>query len=148
MRYSPLSQGGDHYGNNGGMLIQALVDYQRSDQFCEHPLQVRMIFQVVTIWMPDREASTPLVEINASFAKRLRDRAARERGYRFGNYALLMLQAVIKVAINSGTLSSNRVVQVPRLLPPRRQSTHRRNIRPIRHRISAQTDSGREESTG
>jgi hypothetical protein len=74
-----------------GTLVQALFEFQKSDEFCEHPLQVRMAFQVIATWMPDREASTPLVEINASFAAHLRNKAARERGWHFGDHALVLV---------------------------------------------------------
>jgi hypothetical protein len=67
----------------------------------------------------------------------LRDKAARERGWKFGNYALLMLQSIIKAAVEAGALSTNRVKQVPKILPPRQQSNHRRAIRSIRHRVLA-----------
>ena len=119
----------------------AFAELLDSDEFREYPLQVRAAFQRVATWLPSREASFPVTEINASFAKMLRDKAARERGWKFGNYALLLLQSIIKAAVDAGTLSANRVQQVPKLLPPRQQSTHnRRAIKPVRCQILVSTN--------
>ena len=125
-----------------GTVRQAFIDLQQSEQFREYPLQVRDAFLRVGAWVPPLQASSPVVQVNASFAKMLRDKAARERGgYKWGNYALLFVQAIVKAAVDAGTLSRNRVAQVPKLLPPRQQSSQRRGIRPIRYRISAPADS-------
>ena len=128
-------------------LHSAFLQLQLSPTFLAYPLEVRAAFGRVAAWLPSREAFFQIIAVDASFAKRLRDKAARERGYRFGNYALLMLQAIIRAAIDSGALSSNRIAQVPRLLPPRQHSAQRRSIRPIRHRLSARAGSGRKKST-
>jgi hypothetical protein len=114
-------------------IHQTFLALQRSDLFHDHPLRVRIAFQRVAAWLPARPASIPIIEINASFTKMLRDKAARERGWKFGNYTLLLLQAIIKAAIDAGALCSNRVKQVPKLLPPPPPpSTCRRRIRPVR----------------
>jgi hypothetical protein len=127
-------------GQNG-TVREAFIDLQQSERFREYPLQVRAAFHRVAEWLPTRQASLPITEINASFAKMLRDKAARERGWKFGNYALLLLQSIIKAAVDAGTLSANRVRLVPKLPPPRQQSTHnRRAIKPVRCQILASTD--------
>lgn len=119
-------------------LKHALLAYQNSHRFREHPLQVRAAFQRVATWLPPRQASLPLAQVNASFAKMLRDKAGRERGYKFGNHTLLMLQSTIKAAIDAGTISKNRVRQVPKLPPPPLPaSTCRRRIQPVRQPISS-----------
>jgi hypothetical protein len=133
--------------NRQPTLREAFEELKASDGYWQLTLPVRLRFQQVASWWPERDAQLPLANVNAAFAKMQRDRAARERGYKFGNYALLMLQAIIKAAIDAGVLSRNRVAQVPRLLPPRQHSTQRRSI-PIRHRISARTDLECEKSRG
>jgi hypothetical protein len=97
-----------------------------SDEYWTYPVGVRAAFQRVVTWFPPRQASFPLAEINASFAKMLRDKAGRERGYKFGNHVLVLLQAIIKAAVDAGALSTNRIKQVPKLLPPRRRIAHER----------------------
>lgn len=127
----------------------AFAELRDSDEFRAYPLQVRAAFQRVAAWLPSREASFPITQINASFAKMLRDKAACERGWRFGNQALAMLQIVVARAVASGVLEKNRVRQLPKILPPRQQSNQRRAIRPIRHRIPASTNSPEyEKSSG
>jgi hypothetical protein len=130
--------GGVFGRGSSGTVREAFIGLQQSERFREYPLQVRVAFQRVATWLPPRQASLPITEINASFAKMLRDKAARERGWKFGNYALLLLQSIIKAAVDAGTLSANRVQQVPKLLPPGQQSTHnRRAIKPVRSQILA-----------
>jgi hypothetical protein len=114
-------------------IREAFLLLQSAPRYREYPLKVRDAFQRVATWLPPRHASLPITEINASFAKMLRDKAARERGWKFGNYALLLLQAIIKAAVEAGTLSSNRVKQVPKLAPLKAPpSRDRRRIKPIR----------------
>jgi hypothetical protein len=141
MRHAPVSRTGGNDGQSG-TLIEALFDFQKLDQFREHPLRVRMIFQAIVVWLPNRERTFPLAAVNASFAKQLRDKAAQERGWRFGNHALVLLQAVIARAVDIGTLTVNCVRQIPKLPPPFRvPSNDRRAIRPVRYGISASTHS-------
>ena len=129
-------------------LIQALFEYQRSDQFREHTLPVRMTFQAIVVWMPDRERSLRLIEVNASFARRLRDKAARERGWRFGNHVLVLLQTVIASAVGIGMLTVNSVRQVPKLPPPFRQPGNgRRTIQPIRHPVAESPNLPKKETS-
>jgi hypothetical protein len=120
----------------------AFSNFANSDRFRKHPLSVRMAFQRVADWLPPREASWPMIEINTSFANLLRDKAARERGWRFGNYALILVQTLVAEAVTAGKLSKNRIRQVQKLPPPRvHVGNSRRSIKPIRHRISASADS-------
>jgi hypothetical protein len=119
-------------------IREAILELQLAPQYREYPLEVRSAFHRVAAWLPPREASFPIAQVNASFATMLRDKAGRERGYRFGNYALLLLQSIIKAAVDAGTLSANRVRLVPKLPPPRQQSTHnRRAIKPVRCQLLA-----------
>lgn len=115
-------------------LREALASFLASEEYWSYPVEVRSAFQSVVGWLPPRQASLTITEIKASFAKMLRDKAGRERGYKFGNYALLLLQAITKAAVGAGALSTNRVKQVPKLLPPRRQLTHDRRRIQLRHR--------------
>jgi hypothetical protein len=129
-------------------LREALASFLASDEYWTYPVGVHAAFQSVVTWFPPRHASLPIVEINASFAKMLRDKAGRERGYKFGNYALLLLQAIIKAAVDAGALSTNRMKQVPRLLPPRRQLAHdRRPIKSPRRPAGLNSNSARTRSS-
>jgi hypothetical protein len=106
-----------------------------------YPMEVREAFARVICWLPPRYASLPLAKIDAMTAKILRDKAGRERGYRFGNCTVFLLQSIIKEAVSAGALSTNRVKQVPKLLPPRRQlSNDRRSIKPRRNHAGRNLD--------
>jgi hypothetical protein len=143
-----MNNDNSHHGQADDTLKEAFLEFQGSEEFRDYPLQVRTAFQRVITWLPPREASFPIATIDASFGRMLRDKAARERGYKFGNYALLMLKSIIKVAINAGTLYSNRVAQVPRLLPPRQQPTNsRRAIKPIRNGLIAVDHASKAENS-
>src|ERR1019366_5759207 len=86
--------------------------FQSSKGFRECPLKVRTELQRVYNWLPTRQASFPITQVDATFARMLRDKAARDRGWKSGNYALLLLQAIIKASVDAGMLSNNRVKQV------------------------------------
>jgi hypothetical protein len=127
---------------------EAFAELRDSNEFRDYPLQVRDAFQRVATWLPPRQGSLPIAEINAAYAKMLRDKAARERGWKFGNYALLLVQSIANAAVDAGALSNNRVKQVPKLLPPRQQPTsHRRRIEPIRRRIADISDHDKAEKS-
>lgn len=131
-----------------GSIAEALARFETSGENCRFPLQVRDTFRCFQNWLPVREANFALADVTAAFARRLRDKAARERGWRFGNYTLFFLQAVVKAAVDAGGLSTNRVKQVPKILPPRQRSNQRRRIKPARHRTSAISQSAQSgEST-
>jgi hypothetical protein len=140
--------GGVFGRGSSGTVREAFIGLQQSDRFREYPLQVRIAFQRVATWLPPRQASLPITEINASFAKMLRDKAARERGWKFGNYALLLLQAIVKVAVEAGTLPSNRVKQVPKLAPVKGPpSRDRRQIKPIRGGLLVENNLAKAENS-
>jgi hypothetical protein len=123
-----------------GSLRNAFDHFRSSDEYWLLPFVVRNSFQKIAAWLPDREALLPLAEINASSAKRLRDKAARERGWKFGNMTLVLIQVLVARAVETEILTSNRVRQVSKLPPPHRQPTsHRRHIEPVRHRAVAPT---------
>jgi hypothetical protein len=61
-------------------LAEAYAQYRQTDKYWSYPLEVRIRFQRIADWLSPREASWPLENVTASFAKRLRDRASRERG--------------------------------------------------------------------
>ena len=130
------------------ILKEAFFTFLESEQFRSRPLNVRTTFRSVATWLPDREASFLLEDVTAPFARMLRDRACRERGWRFANFTLALLQAVIARAVDSETLSRNSVRQIRKILPPRRQSNERRSIKPIRYRqLVANTLSKAENSS-
>ena len=119
-------------------LAQAFVKFRSLEKFRSCPLKTRTYFQNVADWLPDREAYFPVTCVNALFAKRLRDKAARARGWKFGNYALVLVQILIAEAIETNTIAVNRVRQVPKLLPPRSVlTTDRRRIEAVRNRVAA-----------
>jgi hypothetical protein len=140
--------GGGVFGRGpNGTLREAFIEVQQSEGFREYPLQVRAAFQRVEAWLPPKQAALPITEIDGSFARMLRDRAARERGWKFGNYTLLLLQATINAAVEAGTLPTNRVKKVPKILPPSLPTTtFRRRIRPARHPISSPASLSKKES--
>jgi hypothetical protein len=73
-------------------------------------MSVRSRFQQVAAWWPDRDARFPLTQVNALFAKMHRDRAALvAQGWRAGNFALILLQALIARAVEKGALSVDGV---------------------------------------
>jgi hypothetical protein len=118
-------------------LKGALLQFRSSDSFRERPLQVRTAFDKIIQWLPDRDGSLPLDAITASFARTLRDRAARERGWKFANTTLVLVQMLVGRAIETGVLAVNSVKQVPKLPPPPLPaSTCRRRIKPVRGSIS------------
>ncbi len=130
-------------------LRQAFQEFENSNTYWRHPPSVRMRFQQVVSWWPVRDAQFSLADVNASFAKRQRDRMALAQGWRAGNFALVLLQALVARAVDAGALPTNRVKVVPKILPPRHSSNQRRGVQPIRHRISASLDSSdREKSSG
>jgi hypothetical protein len=129
-------------------LAQAFVKFRSLEKFRSYPLKIRTYFQDVADWLPDREAYFPVTYINASFAKRLRDKAARARGWKFGNYALILLQILISNAAETGAIAVNRVRQVPKLPPPPLPaSTCRRRIRPFRQPISSPVNPLKKENS-
>ncbi|WP_128958263.1 hypothetical protein [Bradyrhizobium guangzhouense] len=122
------------------LVCEAIADFRQSEGYREFPLQVRSYFESIAKWLPAREASLPLAAIDAGFAKRLRDRAGRERGYRFGNHTLLLIQVLVKRAVRAGAPLKDRVRNVPRLAPGtplhhrlRRRTTLRQDARDRTH---------------
>jgi hypothetical protein len=129
-------------------IREAIRNFLETETFRTLPLQIRTQFSKVATWLPEREALFLVFDINASFARNLRDKAARERGWKFGNFALILVQAVVANAVAAGILSKNRVQQLPKLRPfPVPIGNSRRRIKPIRHRISAVTDSLQRENS-
>lgn len=122
-------------------LREAFQEFENSTAYWRYPMSVRSRFQQAVSWWPDRDANFLLTQVNATFAKMQRDRAALARGWRAGNFALILLQTLIARAIENGVLTVNRVKQVPRLLPSRQQSNQRRGVKPVRYRISASPES-------
>jgi hypothetical protein len=127
-------------------IREAFRDFETSSAYWSYPIAVRSRFQQVAAWWPDRDACFPLAHVNATFATMQRDRAALARGWRAGNFTLIVLQLLIARAVESGVLTINRVKQVPRLLPPRQQSSRRRRIRPVRRPIRGLIDYRKSES--
>jgi hypothetical protein len=116
-----------------GSIAGAVAHFLMSDEYRRCPLQVRDAFRRVATWLPSRDASFPVTAIDSSFAKMLRDRASRERGYKFNNHTLVLIQVVVARAVDTGMVTHNRVRQIPKLPPPPRPtSTCRRRIRPVR----------------
>src|SRR5258708_16275362 len=91
-----------------------------SAEFRDYPLQLRIAFLRIFSWLPDRDAALSLEAVTASTARMIRDRACRERGWRFANQALTMVQIIVARGVDSGVLHKNRVRQIPKILPPRR----------------------------
>ena len=127
---------------------EAYAQFRTSDEYWSWPPSVRVAFHKVHCWLPQRATKTALAGVNARFARALRDKAARERGWKFGNYALLLLQSIINAAVHAGALSNNRVKQVPKLLPPSLPpSTCRRRIRSVRQPIYSSANLSKRENS-
>ncbi len=130
-------------------LIEVFEDFRTSDEYWRIPLSVRARFDLVVSWWPERDARFPLANIDAAFAKIQRDRSARAKGWRAGNFTLVLLQTLVEYAIKSGAPTKNRVRQVPKLPLPRRPPTNdRRPIKMLRHRGFEVPDSLKTEKSG
>jgi len=129
-------------------LREELLALQNSERFMEYPLQVRTAFIKIQRWLSDREASLLLENITAASARMLRDRAARERGWRFGNQTLVLLNIVVMRAVSCGILSKNRIRQVSKIPPPFRPTNERRPLKSIRHRIDRTLQSSEAAKSG
>ena len=128
-------------------IREAFQEFRASDDYWDYPPSVRTSFQTISLWMSDRDASFGMAEVNASFAKILRDRGARERGWRFGNTVLFLLQTLVARAVKSGALSKNRVKHVTKLPPFRSSSDYRRRpIVPVRHKMSGPSEAVKQGS--
>lgn len=131
--------------NNVGECFRA---FEASERFREYPLQIRVAFQKVAAWLPEHVAPLSMAEVNAAFTNRLRHKAYRERGQKFSNQLLVLLQTLVKIEIANGSLLSNRIRQVPKLrLAPPLLGTDRRYIPPIRQPISSHTNPVRKKSS-
>jgi hypothetical protein len=129
-------------------LRDAFQEFRDSPAYWRYPLSVRSRFQQVVSWWPDRDADFPLAKVNAAFARMQRDRAALAQGWRAGNFALLLLQALVARAVQTGVLTVDRVKQVPKLLPTRQPATnHCRRIESAGYRIAMSTDSSKYEKS-
>jgi len=125
-----------------------MEDFENSNAYWSYPISVRSRFQQVVSWWPERDASFPLVKVNATFAKMQRDRAALAQGYRAGNFALVLLQTLVVRAVDAGALSSNRVKQVPKLAPLKGSpSRDRRQIKPIRGGLLVENNLAKAENS-
>jgi hypothetical protein len=128
----------DHPTRQLGDAIQGVL--RASEFFNRYPLEARSRFLRINVWLPDHERSIPVELLDAARAKRLRDKAGRELGWRLANHLVVLLKDAIEREISLGFISQNRVRNVAKLPPPRQQSNYRRPIRPVRHQISASTD--------
>ncbi len=114
-----------------GTLKDAIESFQSADQYRQHNLRRRAAFQSVIDWLPYREAHTALGEIDAPFARRLRDKASRARGARFANYVLLLLHAVVSHHVEIGLLANNPTIGVSKIkLSKSATANNRRALRP------------------
>jgi hypothetical protein len=98
-----------------------------------YPLQVWQRFQKALAWLPERDGSVALELVNAQFAKRVRDKAGREIGWRLANHLVVLLKDVVDREIGLGFLSKDRVRNVTLLRPPRAPGSCRRRLPDARH---------------
>ena len=126
----------DHPSRHLGDAIQGVL--RAPEFFSRYPLGARSRFLRINVWLPDHERSLPVELLDAARAKRLRDKAGRELGWRLANHLVVLLKDAIEREISLGSLSRNRVRNVPKLRPPHQPlGSHRRRIRPIRQPISS-----------
>jgi hypothetical protein len=109
-------------------LFYALEDFKSSNSFRMLPLRVRSEFLSAITWLPPEETSRAVTKITATRARHLRDKAARSRGVRFANCALLLLQSVMDHCTTNGTLAANPAAAIPKFDPPHCVSNNRRLI--------------------
>src|SRR5438132_1324685 len=83
-------------------LIDAYADFCRSTEFRKYPLKVQASFESAFAWLPKPEKMLSLTNLSAHGARRLRNRGARERGWRFGNMVLALLQILVARGIANG----------------------------------------------
>lgn len=113
---------------NKTSFFHVLEDFKCSNGFRMLPLRVRSELLSVIAWLPPEDTNRAVTKITAARARHLRDKAARSRGARFANCALLLLQSVMDHCIANGTLAGNPVAAIPKLNPPHSASNNRRLI--------------------
>ena len=128
-------------------LGEVLDEMAASGCFHTLPLEARVSYQRLIRWLPHRERSLTLQDVTASFARVLRDRVARELGWRNGNRMLSLIQLVIARAVQSGELQKDRVRNVPKL-PPTRPPNYRlrRRIPSLREALNRSRQPDNEDS--
>jgi hypothetical protein len=118
-------------------IEQFFLELLTSEEFRERPLKVRTTLQDVFKWLPAHTREFSILEIDASFARRLQERGTRERGYKFGNLALTFVQLLVARAVEQNLLAINRVRNVSKSRPSASpKQTARRRIKPIRSRAT------------
>ncbi len=130
-----------------GSFLRALNDFQASDDFRALPLRIRAGWWAVIPWLPPKDTRRSVASFDAAHARRLRDKAARSRGVRFGNMTLALVQGTIAYCVKIGSLTANRVADVPKLslLPPK--ATQRRRLPfPPRRKLGL-TDSAKKQTS-
>jgi len=119
----------------------AIQDFESSEDFRTLPLRKRSGYIAVIKWLSPKDAAIELAEITAPFARRLRDKAARSRGVRFGNTTLSFLQSAIAFYVANGRLATNCVASVPKLPLTTTRTTKRRTLSSQRTCVNRLTDS-------
>jgi hypothetical protein len=128
-------------------LEEAFSSLIASEGFRGYPLAARAAFLSAHAWLQPKVRDTLLIGITASLARNWRDQAARERGWRFGNIVLVLVQTVVARTVAAGELAPNRVKCVPKLPPPRLPaSIDRRRIRPTRQPIHSSKNASKSEN--
>ena len=117
--------------------------------FKGYPLHVWQRFQKAFAWLPDRDRSVALELVDAQFAKRIRDKARREIGWRLANHLIVLLRDVVERERSLGFLSKDRVRNVAMLRPPRAPVSSRRRLPDARHpAFSEPSSTGTGSSSG
>ena len=77
-------------------LADATEEFLVIQRICRrYPLQVWQRFQKGFAWLPERDRSVALELVDAQFAKRVRDKAGREIGWRLANHLVVLLKDVV-----------------------------------------------------
>ena len=121
-------------------FFSAIHNFEYSEDFRALPLRTRSGYIAVIKWLPPKDATIELTGITAAFVRRLRDKASRSRGPRFGNAVLSFIQAAIAFFVANGTLATNRVANVPKLVITRTRTTQRRSLSSRRTRLTRPTN--------
>ena len=107
----------DAFGGDATTVAQAYEQFRLGGQYQQLPLRTRAGYQLVAEWLATT-ITMPLDVVNVALVRQLRDKAHRDRGYRFANFVLAFFLDVIAYAVEAGQLRhdpiAGRITKIPR----------------------------------
>jgi hypothetical protein len=104
-------------GTEAAKLAQAYDQFRLTEQYQKLPLRTRAAYHVVFEWLA-AAITMPVAAVNAALVRQLRDKAHRDRGYRFANFVLAFFLHVVAHAVENGQLRQDqiagRISKIPR----------------------------------